>query len=130
MLDFKEKRRLKKVLYSKPTIILLGLILIFLVNTVWGIYNKAKVAHDNKELVLQNFNDLKEREEYLSLKIEKLKTERGIEEEVREKFGVVREGEEVVIVVDSDIENEKYKKQNIFNPQGLWQKFLSIFKWN
>jgi len=128
MLDFKEKRKLKKILYSKPMIIVLGLVFVFMVNAVWGVYKKAKIAHGNKTLILQDFNELKEREEDLSLKIEKLKTDRGIEEKMREKFGVVREGEEVVVVIDSNV--DKDKKQSIFSSQGMRQKFLNIFKRN
>ena len=126
MLDFKEKRKLKGILYSKPMIIFLGLILVFLINAVWDVYKKAKIANDNKELVSQNFNELKERKEDLSSKIEKLNTERGVEEELRKKFGVAREGEEVVVVINPDIEKDKEK--SIFSPQGLWQKFLGIFE--
>ena len=48
-------------------------------------------------------NQLKQREYNLKEKVQALKTERGVEEEVRNKFGFVKEGEEVIVIVEPPI---------------------------
>lgn len=128
MLNFKEKRTIKRFLYSKITIALLALILVFLLNSAWGVYKKARIAYENKERVSEDLIELQEREMSLLASIEKLKTERGIESEIREKFGVVRNGEEVVVIVDSKTEKGEDDEQSVMSPRGLWQKFIEIFK--
>ncbi len=129
MLNFKEKRTVKRFLYSKITIVLLALVLVFLINSAWGVSKKARVAYENKERVSGDLIELKERERALLENIEKLKTERGVESEIREKFGVVKNGEEVVVIVDSKVEKAKDDEQSIMSPRGLWQKFIGIFNY-
>jgi len=130
MLNFKEKRTVKRFLYSKITIVLLAIILVFLLNSAFGVYKKAKFAYENKERVSGNLTELQERETALLINIEKLKTNRGIESEIREKFGVVKNGEEVVVIVDSKTEKEEDSGQSTMNPRGLWQRFIGFFKRN
>jgi len=128
MLNFKEKRTVKRFLYSKITIVLLAIILVFLINSAWGVSKKARIAYENKERVSGDLLELQEREMALLASIEKLKTDRGIESEIREKFGVVKKGEEVVVIVDSKKEKAEDDVQSAMSPHGLWQKFIGLFK--
>jgi len=130
MLNFREKRKLKKILYSKFTILVLAIVLAFLANAVWEVYKKARVAYDSKNRVFEKRNELQERETALLSNIENLKTDRGIESEIREKFGVVRDGEEVVVIVDpsGDVTENGNKRAGV--SVGLWQKFIGLFKRN
>jgi len=130
MLDFKEKRKVERVLFSRVTIVILGVALAFLLSGVWGVYKKASIAYENKGRVAGDLAELQDREEALLLNIEKLKSGRGIESEVREKFGVVKNGEEVVVIVDPTTEKEQNSGQSAMSPGGLWQKFIEIFKRN
>lgn len=68
-------------------------------------------------------DELEGREESLREEIERLSTERGIEEEVRSKFEVGKEGEEVVIIVDNPDDEDVNKKE-------IEKTFLQkIFSW-
>ena len=128
MLDFKEKRKVKRILYSKITVILLAMVFIFLANGVFGVYKKARIAFDSRNRTADDLADLKEREGALLVNIEKLKTGRGVESEIREKFGVVKDGEEVVIIVDSERDKVENGTQGPINLGGVWQRLISIFK--
>lgn len=128
MLDFKEKRKMKTILYSRVTIVLLGIFLAFLLHSVWGVYQKAKVAYESKSRVDADFSELKDREGALLHSIESLKTDRGIESEIRGKFGVVKSGEEVVVIVDSDSENTMDSGQKAGISGNLWQKLKGFFE--
>ncbi len=60
--------------------------------------------------------DLEERKEALERNIETLSTDRGVEQEIRNKFEVSKEGERVIVLVDKkDEENEPLKKRGIFS---------------
>ena len=113
-MDFHEKRKLKKLIYSKPTLIILGLLVIWFSFAVFSMYKKERDTRLKRIEQKGILDELKTREASLSEEIERLSTERGIEEEVRSKFEVGREGEEVIIIVDnpendgvSEIEKKK-----------------------
>lgn len=130
MFDFKEKRKIKRLLYSKFTILILSVILVFILNGVWGVYKKASVAYMSKNRVQKDLNELKKRQSSLIASIENLKTRRGVESEIRNKFGVVKKGEEVVVIVDGGRENSVDDSKAIISPHGLWQKLAGFFKRN
>lgn len=130
MLDFKEKRIIKRLLYSRLTIVVLSILLIFIINGVWGVYKKASVAHSNKSRAVKDLEELKKRQNSLIASIENLKTSNGVESEIRNKFGVVKKGEEVVVVVDGNTEKSVDNSKSTISPSGLWRKFLSFFKRN
>lgn len=127
MFDFSEKRRIRRILYSRFTIALLLILLIFLLDALWGVYQKAHNASENKKRTVERLRVLEGREADLLASIEKLKTERGIEDEIRNKFSVVKEGEEMVVIVDLDAKNVENGGHGFINPRDWWQKFLSIF---
>jgi len=130
MLDFKEKRIIKRLLYSRLTIVVLSILLIFIINGVWGVYKKASVAYSNKSRAVKDLEELKKRQNSLIASIENLKTSNGVESEIRNKFGVVKKGEEVVVVVDGNTEKSVDNSKSTISPSGLWRKFLSFFKRN
>ena len=109
MFDFHEKRRIKSVLYSKTTFVLLVMVAILLLTSV---YNRLIVAQETKTKLEERKEDLEAlemRAEVLRAKVEYLENERGIEEELRNRFDVAKEGERVVIILE-DKEEKKDKK--------------------
>jgi cell division protein FtsB len=53
---------------------------------------------DKYELLL---NNLEEKKLHLENKIEHLKTDRGIEEELRKRFNITREGEQIIKIIEN-----------------------------
>ena len=122
-MDFYEKRKFKKILYSKVTLIILGLIVIWLLFVVWSMYQKEKDTRLRRIEQREILDELESRETSLRTEIERLSTERGIEEEIRSKFEVGKEGEEIVVIVDNpEKENADQKEQK----KTFWQK---VFGW-
>ena len=103
-LDIRQKARLRKAMYAKPTIIALVLLLAFVVHGSWGMYQKSAVANANKMKAEELVSELQVREKQLSEDIVGLSTERGIEEEIRERFMVAKEGEGVIIIADPEVD--------------------------
>ena len=122
-MDFHEKRKIKRLLYSKPTLIILALLVIWLSFNVFGMYKKERDTRLRRIEQREVLDELEGREESLREEIERLSTERGIEEEVRSKFEVGKEGEEVVIIVDNPDDEDVNKKE-------IEKTFLQkIFSW-
>ena len=100
MFDFHEKRKIRSIIYSRPVIIFLVLITVAL---SFSVYNRYAVAKDMKMKLIERENilkDMKQRAEVLDAQVKYLQDDRGIEEELRNRFDVAREGEQVIILVD------------------------------
>ena len=100
MFDFYEKRKVRNIMFSKPVLVLLGIVVLLFVYSVWGAYQKESETREkwkNREEVLI---ELEGREKELSTEIDRLETEKGTEAEIRSKFEVAKEGEEVIVIVE------------------------------
>jgi cell division protein FtsB len=126
MLDFKEKKQIKKIFYSKITLVILLLLVIFMFKSVLGVYRSAKETNFKKEETNNKLIQLQEREQELSEDVDTLNTERGIEEEIRSKFKVVKEGEKIIMLIDREETAKDIKlnqKSNTF-----WENISDFFK--
>jgi cell division protein FtsB len=123
MVDFQQKKNIRKVMYSRITIFIFFIIVIFLVREVYDIYKKERMSAKSVASVEENYNDLKNRQNMLKSEIERLNTDKGIEEEIRSKFSVAKPGETVVVVIDNSsstsTDSESVEK-------GFWNR---IFGW-
>ena len=101
MHDFQNRKKIRKILYSPVTLLALFVVLSILVSGVWGVYQKSKVSHENLEREKKEIGRLTERERTLTSFINFLKTEQGVENEIRTKFRAIKEGEKVVVIVEN-----------------------------
>lgn len=115
--------KIPKTLFSRIGIAVLLILTALLLRGVWGVYEKARYAKENRERAEQELHELTERREVLQEEITRLNTKRGLEEELRQKFDVGREGEQLVVLVDppeSDTPQEEPRKT-------LWQRIVGFF---
>jgi len=119
MLEFQEKRKLRRFMYSKVTLFFLIILIIFLLNSVWKVYQKQAMTRENLAKTASALESLQTREEMLSSEIERLQTKEGTEEEIRAKYGLVKPGEEVIIIVD---DNKNKSVTSISTSTSFWQK--------
>jgi cell division protein FtsB len=124
MLEFRKKKIVRKVLYSPITLIFLSIIFIFVLKGSWGLYNKEKFSRESLEKQKSELEKLIDREKSLASSIEYLKTDQGIENEIRSKFRAVKEGEKVSVIVDE--EASTVMKVSTTTKNGFW---YSIFHW-
>ncbi len=120
----KNKRFLRQIIYSKMTVIFLAFILLFMLNGTWGVFKKANSARIFKNNAERGLSELEVRKEYLESSIGRLNTDFGIEQEVREKFGVAKEGEEVVVIVGEGDE----EGGNSIQKNSLWIRIKDFFR--
>lgn len=125
MREFQEKRKLRKIIFSKKILVLLLLILFFLVYSTAKIYFKSREALSKNKEIKNELAQLNQRKSELEKENSRLETESGTEEEIREKFDVLKPGEKVVVIVDKNSGNDKI---NSGKEAGFFGKILSFIK--
>jgi cell division protein FtsB len=125
MKDLKVKGKWRRIFQSKPVLALMGLLILLFAWNIIGFVVKMRETAKNKNIAENKIIELGEMKSKLSSDIEKLKTEKGIEENIREKFGLAKDGEQLIVVVED-------KNQLIANPKdggdGLFSWFKNLFK--
>lgn len=99
MREFQGKKALKGILYSRVFVLTLLLIVGFMSYRIWGIGSRSRAVNAEKESMLSQVAELTARKQSLESDLAALKTDRGLEELIREKFSVAKEGEGVITVV-------------------------------
>ncbi|HUC89135.1 MAG TPA: septum formation initiator family protein [Candidatus Paceibacterota bacterium] len=127
MREFKKKN--KYDFWHSPLAlgILFCLLALFAYNMV-GLVEKAKDSSKKKSLILDQINTLKERQSSLSSDIAKLKTDEGVEETIRDKYQVVKQGEKEVVIVNDD--NKTPISSDTTTDHSFWGFIKKMFTWN
>lgn len=90
----------RKALYGRLILLALIILLLIVGRGAWLLWQKNLVAEDNLVSSEIRLKQLEERKKMLNLKLAKLGTSRGVEEEIRTNFSVVKPGEKVINIVD------------------------------
>ena len=86
----------------------LALFAVLLVVAAWSLYPAARVQYQeerNKARLEAELDGLKERNAELRAQVDRLKTPEGVEEVARQDLGLVKEGENLYVVMDSETES-------------------------
>ena len=75
---------------------------LFLIKSIFYLYQGEKKSRLNRVESETILNELKEKSNQISSEIEYLKTEKGIETELRDKFRVVKKGEQMAVIINSE----------------------------
>lgn len=131
MFDFHEKRKLRAYLYSPLVVILLLILTGILSISVYERFVVEREMAERRNETERQLEELKLRATVLEEKVHHLKNDRGIEEEIRSRFDAVKQGEQVVIIVDE--EGEETSLEELSQPPGTnengkekswWQRLL------
>ncbi len=124
MITILQKKRYERALYSRPTIFLLIILIIFLGKAVLNVYEKAQNTNENLELAEVELDTLEARKSLLEDKISTLGTPKGVEAEIRDKFNVVKEGESVIMIVEGEPNGNK---DSGWAEKSFWERIKSLF---
>ena len=129
MFDFHEKRKIKSYVFSKFSAALILAISVWL---SFSVYERFMVEREmsakrvEREVELQR---LQERTALLEEKVNYLRNERGIEEELRSRFDVAKQGEQTVVIID-DTKGSDQKLEELSVPPGADAQELSRPWWD
>lgn len=123
----KSKKDNYKFWHSPLALGILFLILVFFCYKIIDLISIKRETSYKKNLVLEQIDELKERESLLSENISKLKTEEGREEVIRDKYQVAKEGEKMVIIVDQENKDISIPKEEKVR-HGFFEWFKTVFE--
>ncbi len=120
--EFQRKRKIRNIIYSKATVVFLLISLALLARPTWNMFRAKVESRQAMDRAVSELEALKAKEAHLNSDTERLGTERGAEEEIRTKFNVAKNGENVVFVVDSQEDTEEEHEET-----GVWHWIRSLF---
>jgi len=98
-------KKKQRVLFSLPFLILaMGLVILVSISA-FKMYQTSRDTQETVERLEEERDEMSIRQEQLLNTAADLSTQRGIEQEIREKFSVVKEGERVIVLVDDPDRN-------------------------
>ncbi len=126
MATFQEKRKIRNFFESVPFLAVLAVLTILLGWSVIGFVSKAEETAEKREIAEKKVEELREYEKKLSFDTEKLDTAEGKEAAIRDKFGLAKEGEGIIIVVED--KNKPNTEDTSQNSSGMLNFFKNIFR--
>ncbi len=124
MRNFREKRSFKHIVESRPVLIFLGLLMLLSAWSLLGFLGKMEDTAKNREMAEDKVSELEKSKAKLEADITKLESEKGIEGVLRENFGLAKEGEGLIVVVDE----ENSAKPEAKEKKGFFSFFKNLFK--
>lgn len=88
------------MLYSRPALLVLGVAFVYSSYVAYGAYERAAQADEHVLEVRAELHDLEARAIEIDSELKRLDTERGVEQELRERYNVGREGEQAILLVE------------------------------
>lgn len=125
-MEFRSKQKTRNFLYSKVTILVMLFFVAMLVPGVYGIFKKVGESLKDRQAAERELADLEKREQMLVEKVNRSNTDRGLEEQIREKFNVAKEGESVIVLVEKPVvASTTVNEASVF--RAVWQKLKKAF---
>lgn len=118
-----KKKNFRKFIYSPFTLFILLMFFLLLLKGVWGVYQKERTSAQYLQAEQDQFTAITSRQKELTQSVDYLKTDQGIEAEIRSKFRVVRDGESVAVIVD-DTSSTTVPKTT--STPSIWQRLLGV----
>ncbi|OGI95703.1 hypothetical protein A2917_00055 [Candidatus Nomurabacteria bacterium RIFCSPLOWO2_01_FULL_42_17] len=126
MKSFQRKRGWRNILQSRPVLVFLGIVVSIFAWAVFGFMGKMQMTIKNRALAENKVAQLSKEKEKLSSDIAKLSTDSGVEESIREKFGLAKEGEGVIVVVEdkNQVEVREEDSGGFFSFLFFWKNWF------
>lgn len=100
MREFEQRKKVRRIVYSRLSVALLVVLVGILGKASYSAYHKYQVSTTAYQDVAREHSELSSRKGQLENDIARLKTKEGIEADIRTKFGMVKEGEQMLVLVD------------------------------
>ena len=122
MLDFQQKWKAKTFMYSRWVRGLLLVIAVYSIFSVYRVYEKKRESDRELVKVEQRLIALSAKDTALMRQIDMLQTDQGLEAEIRAKYSVARDNEQVVVLV----EDTESPVSTTTETQGIFEKIKSF----
>lgn len=122
----KKTNKFQRVIHSLPFLLFLAALVVLVAVSAWNMYQTNQDTKQTVERLEEERQELVDRQNVVADAALDISTRRGLEEEIREKFSVAKEGERVIVLVDNPDRNATSTDQQ----HTWWQKTLDyIWPW-
>jgi cell division protein FtsB len=109
--------------YGRPIAIIVSLgLIVFFGLGIWGMARSYREALHGRERVEKDLQKIEEQSTEIDEGLKQLTTERGQEEEFRTRYRAVKPGEQLIIVVPPDGDEQVQVKESV-EKESLWVRF-------
>jgi cell division protein FtsB len=119
MLTATKQSTLRRLAFSPLAVLMLLFLAGAMGRSVWGVYGKSREAYGHRGTAQRQLDELQARAAFLETELAQLETDEGVEALIREKFPVVKPGEEVIVVTDEASSDSRPEHPPT---QSLWKK--------
>ncbi len=120
----KKRQKVRRRLYSKTTLVVLGVLFLFLIRPTWNIYQKSVETKTNLKEAETELQALETRKTELQRDISYIKSQPGFDQEIRDKFGVAKKDETMIVIVRDEAEKKPVPPPP---PPTFWSRFKAFF---
>ena len=112
------------MIWRRNFIIILSFFTILLIVNIVRLTDKFLITAQKKQIAREKYSMISSQEIDLQAKVSELNTDEGIEKSIRDRFPVVKEGEQVILIID----NDDIDKNNENKDKPSFRQFLkSLF---
>ena len=90
----------------------------------WRVYSKGQDAKQAREDAEKALADLTARKSAVEATLNRLNTEQGIDAEIRNRYQLVKPGEEQIVLIQSQ---QKANASSSTESKGMWETFIGWF---
>lgn len=124
MRNFQKRQNWKNIARSRPVLVFLAVLLLFFAYGVIGFMGKMELTRENRKIAENKVAQLEKEKARLSSDISKLNSQNGVEKSIREKFGLAKDGEGVIVILEDKNEIEVPKQES----GGFFSFLKNLFK--
>jgi len=119
MREYQQKHTIRTALYSRVTIVVLFLLIVLLLRSIMELNDKRIAVKKLEQESAAERHDLEQKVERAQEKNDAIATNRGFESYVRTTYPVVKDGEGVIVVYDTD----KSPVAAVKADMTIWERF-------
>lgn len=124
MIDFQQKKKVRKLLYSRNVVIALTVVTLLLLRGVVNVIGKERQSENDVTVASEQLAQAQVRNQQLTSDTASLTTVAGMDRAIRQEFSVAKPGEEVAFIVDSPSTPQPVATST---PVGFWGSILNWF---
>jgi len=119
-----QRNRWRQWVFSIPTAVVLVVLIVVVGQATWNMYQTQKRTNERLQRLQKEKQELVARRQAAQEAAAQVSTDRGIREEIREKFSVAKPGEQVIVLNEN--QSSKATTTNKSEDTSWWQQLKDM----
>lgn len=125
MIGFQEKKKIRSIIYSKLFLLALFLFIVWLGFSINSIYKKYSISREAANKAAIQVEELEKRELDLRKKVDGLESTIGVENEIRNKYLMNKDGEKTVVLIEDELST--VTSSTTVDGKSWWRRFVELW---